>query len=158
MNPVWVEFPQIPWGSVGWRMGHGEDHMRTWTRWFMALPSEERAAYRSNNVEPEGWAGFFDFVEHRTSPAWMKDLRRKLEEPQAPPDVDENEIIDYYRVVWLMRHHLKLLPYPDVPSREQQLGEGEYSVDFYHDAHGAKWRVAGLKHGGFNMRRLRHEV
>jgi hypothetical protein len=158
MNPVWVEFPDIPWGSIGWRMGHGEEYMRTWGNWFLALPLGERAIYRNQNPEPEGWAGFFDFIEHRTLPHWMKERQRKLEEPQTPPMDEENEIADYYRISWLMRHYLKGLPYPDVPSREQQMGEAEYSIDFFVDPRGAKWRVAGLKVGGFNMTRVRDDV
>ena len=158
MNPVWVEFPSIPWGSIGWRMGAGEDYMHAWCRWFMALSPSDRAAYRTRSPEPDGWTGFFDFIEHRVPPAWMIELRRKLDEPQPAPLAHEREISEYYRVVWLMRHYLKRLPYADVPSREQQLGWVEDSVDFYVDPHGEKWRVARLKKGGFIMRRVRHEV
>lgn len=32
LSPVWITFPKIPWGSIGWRMGPGEDYWHSWAK------------------------------------------------------------------------------------------------------------------------------
>jgi hypothetical protein len=158
MKPVWIAFPDIPWGSVGWRMGFGETYWYEWKAWYLALPIDQRVEYKAKWSEPEPWAGFYDFMEHGTTPRWLAELRQKLDEPQSLPDPSESEIADYYRVVWLMRHHLKRLSFPEVSSEQQRQERDEYSVEFYAEPNGAKWRVSGLNAGGFRMRRVPHDV
>lgn len=53
-KPVWVAFPKIPWGSIGWRMGPGEDYWHAWIAWFKAQSAEVRSSYKETWPEPEG--------------------------------------------------------------------------------------------------------
>lgn len=59
MKPPWVEFPLIPRGSVGWRMGIGEQYWIKFDRWWKSLRPEKREDYARENPEPEGWDGFY---------------------------------------------------------------------------------------------------
>jgi protein-tyrosine-phosphatase/N-acetylglutamate synthase-like GNAT family acetyltransferase len=43
--PPWQKYPEIPRGSIGWRMGGGEFYMWMWGRWFESLTDAERAGY-----------------------------------------------------------------------------------------------------------------
>ena len=54
MNPPWVEIPDIPWGSVGWRMGYAEDTAD-------GRPSTPLAYNDSTNGAGVGRTGVGDF-------------------------------------------------------------------------------------------------
>jgi hypothetical protein len=72
LEPVWVAFPHIPWGSIGWRMGAGEHYWYTWMPWYRGLSLEERGQYKVVWPEPEGWTDFYRFVETGRKPKWAQ--------------------------------------------------------------------------------------
>ena len=41
----WRQLPDLPPGHIGWRMGPGEDVLRTWWEWASATAAEERRAH-----------------------------------------------------------------------------------------------------------------
>jgi hypothetical protein len=58
-------FPEIPAGSIGWRMGDGESYYNEFYRWFSALSQEEREEYQENNPAPAGWERIYQTIsEH----------------------------------------------------------------------------------------------
>jgi len=57
--PPWLEHPHIPLGSIGWRMGYGEEYWFKFRDWFASLESSGRAQVRERYPEPEGWDGFY---------------------------------------------------------------------------------------------------
>lgn len=59
MIPPWKKFPDIPLGSIGWRMGHGEDYWLEFDAWFKAKTPDHRQRYAAENPEPTGWTGFY---------------------------------------------------------------------------------------------------
>jgi hypothetical protein len=59
MEPLWVAHPEIPFMSIGWRMGPGEQYMREFGQWFLRLTPEERDMYEKLHPEPEKWSGFW---------------------------------------------------------------------------------------------------
>ena len=59
MLPPWRKYPNVPLGSVGWRMGHGEDYWIEFDDWFKHKPMDQQHAYAMLNPEPAGWAGFY---------------------------------------------------------------------------------------------------
>jgi hypothetical protein len=67
MLPPWRQFPNIPLGSLGWRMGRGEDYWWKFYHWYRRLSLEDRTAFARAHPEPEGWTGFYDRLED-----WMK--------------------------------------------------------------------------------------
>ena len=59
LAPPWVKHPEIPYGSIGWRMGSGEWYVWMFGTWFERLSESERAAYRERWQPPEDWAEFY---------------------------------------------------------------------------------------------------
>ena len=115
-NPPWIEFPDIPWGSVGWRMGFGERHWLTWVEWWSKSTSTgERDAYQSRWPEPEEWAGFYEFISTGETPPWVLEERRKTEAAAQPPQAGEHTITERYRVKWLATRYFRK---PKVPVRD----------------------------------------
>lgn len=58
-NPPWHEFPHLRKGSMGWRMGAGEDYILEFREWFRRLNDQMQAEYSQQFPEPEEWAGFY---------------------------------------------------------------------------------------------------
>jgi hypothetical protein len=59
MMPPWKKYPEIPPGSIGWRMGYGEDYWDEFDAWFTRLNAAQRQRYAEENAEPSGWEGFY---------------------------------------------------------------------------------------------------
>lgn len=66
----WEAFPQIPWGSIGWRMGDGEDYWCDWMDWYLKLSRHSRNEYQSLHPEPSesSWQGFYVFCDQKKPP------------------------------------------------------------------------------------------
>lgn len=58
MKPPWEAHPEIPWPSIGWRMGIGEDYLDRFYAWFATLNADAKAQWLKDNPEPEEWEGF----------------------------------------------------------------------------------------------------
>ena len=63
LKAPWEEFPDYPRGSLGWRMGPGEDHVDDWRRFYSELTPEERAAYQCRHPAQGEWIGFYNQVQ-----------------------------------------------------------------------------------------------
>jgi hypothetical protein len=59
MVPPWIKFPNIPLGSMGWRMGMGELYWARFVNWFRAQSTEIRAQVAAKYPEDEDWADFY---------------------------------------------------------------------------------------------------
>ena len=57
--PPWKKYPQIPLGSLGWRMGFGEEYWIAWQKWYAELSPPPRSQYQTAFPEPPGWSGFY---------------------------------------------------------------------------------------------------
>jgi len=55
MPPLWLRYPHIPEGSIGWRMGYGEAYAHDFYKWFYSLTDQEKADYRKKFPEPVCW-------------------------------------------------------------------------------------------------------
>lgn len=62
MKPPWSHFPEIPAGSIGWRMGPGEDYYDEFYRWFSSLHKDAQSGYIEENPEPPGWQRFYERI------------------------------------------------------------------------------------------------
>ena len=120
MSPPWVKHPDIPWGSVGWRMGWGEAYGGQWKIFFLALEEKDRQRYQDTWQEAESWQGLYAFIESGEPPPWAVEQRRKLAGPYPLPHPDESSICEYYRVVWLVRHHMSKLGLSQSPESQQE--------------------------------------
>lgn len=59
LPPPWAKHPEIPAGSIGWRMGYGEGWLVQWGAWLEQQPRDRqwRAAYlRRHAPAPRTWA------------------------------------------------------------------------------------------------------
>ncbi|WP_172249411.1 hypothetical protein [Novosphingobium sp. SG707] len=59
MIPPWTAHPDIHAGSIGWRMGRGEDYLDQFNQWFSRKHVEAKRRYATDNPEPVGWEGFY---------------------------------------------------------------------------------------------------
>ena len=59
MIPPWQKHPEIPFGSIGWRMGNGEDYWVAFHEWFKRKSADHKLRYAQENPEPAGWEGFY---------------------------------------------------------------------------------------------------
>lgn len=55
LPPPWVTCPQIPYGSIGWRMGDGECVMCDWRDWMHGLSRERFVSYCQRHGPRESW-------------------------------------------------------------------------------------------------------
>jgi hypothetical protein len=55
----WIAYPDIPAGSIGWRMGPGEGAYDIFYRWFSALTELEAEQFQRANPEPDEWHGIY---------------------------------------------------------------------------------------------------
>jgi N-glycosidase YbiA len=55
MVPPWEKYPEIPAGSIGWRMGYGEDYMSDWHKWLRGLSPLGKHKYAQSLDVPEAW-------------------------------------------------------------------------------------------------------
>ncbi len=62
MQPPWNMYPDLPRGSIGWRMGYGEDYYDKFYKWFSALDSEAMARFVDSYPEPQDWNGFYQMI------------------------------------------------------------------------------------------------
>lgn len=78
MEPPWIKYPKIAWGSMGWRMGAGEDYWCDWVGWYKKLSDNQKIEFKNTWEEPDGWLGFFNFIEYKKIPSWMKERINKI--------------------------------------------------------------------------------
>ena len=62
MLPPWIKYPHIPAGSVGWRMGPGEDYWMDFLWWMRKLSESDFEAYKLANPAPSGWDNFYTMM------------------------------------------------------------------------------------------------
>lgn len=55
MAPLWLMYPEIPNGSIGWRMGYGEGYAIDFYLWFNKLEEDEKKKYKEMFPEPKRW-------------------------------------------------------------------------------------------------------
>lgn len=158
MNPPWAEFPDIPMGSAGWRMGHGEPYMQRWVAFYRALQLDESHTYRKSWPEPRSWTGFFGYIDDGILPPSAAERLARLEVPQQPPSPDERSISDGIRAQWLIRHHMRQIGAFQIADRfpSPYLGQrqGEVLIGYYEEPEGSWWRVSSLDRGGLEMLRV----
>lgn len=59
MVPPWIKYPNLPKGSMGWRMGEGEWYLGEFLNWYYANPRKKRVEIMNKYREPKEWSGFY---------------------------------------------------------------------------------------------------
>ncbi len=86
LPPPWAKHPEIPAGSIGWRMGYGEGFLVQWHEWLAQQPTDRelRAAYlRRHAPAPRTWAQSVAYV-----------LEPDREDDDDEGDEDDDELQD----------------------------------------------------------------
>jgi ribA/ribD-fused uncharacterized protein len=76
MAPLWLKYPNIPDGSIGWRMGYGESYAMEFYQWFQGLSKEEKEEYNRKFPKPISWSSSEDMIlshEDFWTYKWQKD-------------------------------------------------------------------------------------
>lgn len=58
MVPPW-DYYDIPAGSIGWRMGYGEEYMYKFWNWYTALLPGDKQQFQRLFPTPPEWEGFY---------------------------------------------------------------------------------------------------
>jgi hypothetical protein len=59
MLPLWLQFPDLPRYSIGWRMGSGEEYAWKFSDWWDKLSVAAQQEYEQRYPEPVGWSGWY---------------------------------------------------------------------------------------------------
>jgi hypothetical protein len=59
MRPPWAKYPNLPAGSMGWRMGVGEVYLERYGVWFSRQARSNRLAVRAKYPAPAEWVQFW---------------------------------------------------------------------------------------------------
>lgn len=89
MPPLWLAYPDIERGSIGWRMGYGEDYLYRFHDWLDKLSQEEREKYRNLFPEPITWSGWWENEDTRDE-LRQGGLRLPMWQPQGEPKYARN--------------------------------------------------------------------
>lgn len=57
--PLWLQFPEMPRYSIGWRMGGGESYVAEFGGWWETLSPEAQRLYEARYPEPPDWQGWY---------------------------------------------------------------------------------------------------
>ncbi|MDE7425322.1 MAG: NADAR family protein [Lachnospiraceae bacterium] len=95
MSPPWIAYPEIERGSIGWRMGCGEDYLMKWGRWFDALDEEEQKEYQVLFPEPVTWKGYWH-KEHEENLYTHKEFWLKLWRENGIPKYSIEQIKEMF--------------------------------------------------------------
>ena len=96
MAPLWLMYPHIPQGSIGWRMGYGENYGEAFFSWFSALKREEKADYEGRFPKPICW----DLMESRIlrrGSFWIYKWRQDGQPAYSLDMICEEEEADIHR-------------------------------------------------------------
>lgn len=88
-------------------MGFGETHWNRWGAWYRSASATARASYQAHWPEVDGWEGFYAFLDEGTLPPHLVEHQRRIAEASHPPAASEREIVDPYRVQWMLTDYLK---------------------------------------------------
>ncbi len=60
MMAPWIEYPELLFGSLGWRMGGGEGYMDMFLDWFYQQNERSLNNFFAQYPPPDEWQGFID--------------------------------------------------------------------------------------------------
>lgn len=78
MAPEWLKYPNIPQGSIGWRMGYGESYSMKFYAWFYSLSEDEKLEFKNKFPEPICWSTA-EVNLKRHNKFWMYKWENKIE-------------------------------------------------------------------------------
>ncbi|MBN1067820.1 DUF1768 domain-containing protein [Clostridium botulinum] len=92
MAPLWIKYPNIPNGSIGWRMGYGESYSEKFYRWFSKLSEEKKNQYNELFEKPKMWEISTSFKNIKF---WTKNGKPEYSRKQLIEDFSKRNKIKY---------------------------------------------------------------
>lgn len=132
--PPWARFPEIIHGSIGWRMGAGEDWICAWADFLDDLPGdrEQRLAYlRRHPPAPRNWADTAVWV---VEPGLRGDDDAVVERREAVQrELEQAGVIadDVAIVAWLARNDPPEAPWRAGVSLANEVRYGARGLTFF---------------------------
>lgn len=77
MAPLWLKYPSIPQGSIGWRMGYGESYGNKFYSWLYSLSDEEKLEFKEKFPEPICWS-LEEFNLKRHNKFWVYNWENRI--------------------------------------------------------------------------------
>lgn len=150
MKPLWLAFPYIERGSIGWRMGFGEGYVDQFSAWFGTLTNEERDTYIKLFPEPIEWEGYWQ-ADKKEDYENINCIEEEIEAEKKLYFANENIYIPYWRE--------KGKPKYDIPLAQQMYEEKKNMVTFWgHTPNGkediGKWCFSQWWKGEFRINEL----
>lgn len=103
--PLWLMYPNIPNGSIGWRMGYGKSYSMEQYEWFCKLSDEEKREYNEKFPEPKVWERREGNIFRRDKYwvlKWNKDGKPEYGLEDLISDYNKNKNIDF---LFFWGHH-----------------------------------------------------
>ena len=102
MAPLWLMYPDISSGSIGWRMGSGEEYKFEFIDWYDVLSVDEQKQFQQMFPAPKGWQGWFkeegyeeDFYDDDGYLLWNKNGNMKYSMDTLQNDFRAGKKIKY---------------------------------------------------------------
>jgi len=61
MPPLWIKYPHIPQGSIGWRREYGESYGMEFSDWFNKLSENDKLKYQKMFPCPKTWKNYYNY-------------------------------------------------------------------------------------------------
>ena len=82
MPPPWLMYPEIPLGSIGWRMGYGENYLDHFNQWFSNLNKNEQDQYDLLFPKPKHWCITQSQLDFNSTLLWAEDTKPAYSQTQ----------------------------------------------------------------------------
>lgn len=117
LPPQWLMYPEIPCGSIGWRMGYGESYRYLLSDWLETLSPTDQQQYHELFPAPISWdSERYQDLEHALIAFWRENGQPAYDRYQLIEESKTGKTIDY---LFFWGHHPSKdgLPSPSVFSQ-----------------------------------------
>ena len=126
MAPLWLKYPEIPEGSIGWRMGYGESYAMDFHKWYHSLNADQKKEYDNKFPKPVCWS-CSEYNIKRHNDFWIYNWKEAEESAYSRGRILEEQAVGKKReAVFFWGHH---------PDKDGGVGKECFSqwymADFY---------------------------
>lgn len=107
MAPLWLKYPYIPQGSIGWRMGYAQDYSMKFYQWYDKLSKEQKEDYGRRFPKPVCWS-LSEYNLKRRNNFWIYNWKAAEEHVYSRERITK-ELNDGIKrdIVYFWGHHMR---------------------------------------------------